>query len=179
MTILIALGSNRRHGRHGTPGRVLRAALAALQQSGGHDIGVTAASSVWITPALGPGGRTYANMAAALETALPPEELLARLHEVEAAFGRRRYRRWGARVLDLDLLAYGEAVRPSRHRWPGTRTRVRAASRALVLPHPEMHRRAFVLGPLLGIAPDWRHPVLGLTVRQMSARLRRPRVSVG
>ena len=161
MTILVALGSNRRHGRYGAPERVLRKALAAIEARG---ITVERASTVWRTKALGPGGRNYANMVIAVRTPLGPEALLGELHDLEAAFGRRRWRRWGARVLDLDLLAYGQKVRRSQRRWP--------AGTELRLPHPQMHRRAFVLDPAAEIAPRWRHPILRLTVRQMQARLR-------
>lgn len=174
MTILIALGSNRAHGRHGPPPAILGAALAALADRG---VGIVARSRIHGTKPLGPGGRNYANRVAVVETHLPPYALLDALHRVETEFGRRRQRRWGARVLDLDLLAYGVEVRPDPFIW---RAAARAATdgggafvpRGLVLPHPQMHRRPFVLAPALEVAPDWQHPVLGLTVRQMAARLK-------
>ena len=78
--------------------------------------------------------------------------LLTVLQRVERGFGRKRWRRWGARVLDLDLLAFGQQV------LTGDRLRV---------PHPELHRRLFVLAPMREVVPGWRHPRLGLTVRQM------------
>lgn len=164
MTILVALGSNRRHVRYGAPGKILYAALAELD---GRGVGTLSASSVWKTRALGPGGRDYANMVVSVSTDLSPAALLAVLHAVESAFGRRRWRRWGARVLDLDLLSYGQIVRPSLLHWPN--------GRGLILPHPHLHRRAFVLDPAAEVASGWRHPVLGLTIRQMQARLRAPR----
>src|SRR5688572_684073 len=94
----IALGSNRRHGRHGGPMGVVRAAVQALSELGE----VEATSSIRATPALGPAGRAFANAAALLATDLPPDELLDALKQVERDFGRRGGRRWGPRVLDLD-----------------------------------------------------------------------------
>lgn len=152
----IALGSNRRHGRHGAPADVVRAALAALGGLG--DVG--AVSTVRATPALGPAGRGFANAAAILSTALDPEDLLDRLKSIERAFGRRTGRRWGPRVLDLDIILWSHGP------WDGP---------APILPHPEFRHRAFVLDPLVEIAPDWRDPITGASVRQLHARLTAPR----
>ena len=154
--VIIALGSNQRHGHHGAPVGVVRAALAALATVG---ISVEAVSKLRATAPVGPKQRGYVNAAVRGTTALDPADLLALLHRVEADFGRKRRRKWGARVLDLDLIAYGSVV-ASR---PGLR-----------LPHPEMHRRTFVLDPVQDVAPDWRHPGFNLTVRQLRARLTRP-----
>lgn len=151
---LIALGSNRRHGRHGRPEGVLRAAIAALAELGA----VTAVSRLHATAPLGPGGRRFANAVVALESALAPADLLRRLKALEAEFGRRRGRRWGDRVLDLDILGAGALVL----RAPG-----------LQLPHPRLDGRRFVLDPLVEVAPGWRHPVRNATVRQLHARLLR------
>lgn len=153
---LLGLGSNRRHGRFGAPPAVLAAALAALAREG---VVVVARSAVVATPPLGPGGRRYANAAALVESALPPPALLALAKRIERAFGRRAGRRWGARVLDIDLLA-----------WSGGRWR----DRGLAIPHPAMAHRWFVLDPLMAVAPDWRLPG-GASVRQLRARLTRPR----
>jgi 2-amino-4-hydroxy-6-hydroxymethyldihydropteridine diphosphokinase len=147
----IALGSNRRS-RHGSPAQTVRAALAELQ--------VEAASAVHLTPALGPAGRSFANAAGILATELEPPELLEALKETERRFGRRGGRKWGPRVLDLDILLWSGGA------WAGA---------GLVVPHPEMRRRRFVLEPLAEIAPDWRDPVSGATVRQLLARLTAPR----
>ena len=151
----VALGSNRRHGRHGPPERVLDAALAALAGTG---VVVRARSRVHRTAPLGPAGRSFANAAAVIETPLDPPALLAALKRIERRFGRRRGRRWGARVLDLDILL-----------WSGGAWR----SRALTVPHRALARRRFVLDPLAGIAPRWALPS-GATVRQLHARLTRP-----
>ena len=150
----------------------LRAAAAWLRR-----LGPVRASRVWRTPAWPPGaGPDFANAAFALETRLSPEALLARLHAIEARLGRGRARRWGVRTLDLDLLAVGGAVRPD----PGTLRRwmaldpaaqARRAPPRLILPHPRMHERAFVLAPLAEVAPGWRHPATGETVAAMLAEL--------
>ena len=99
-----------------------------------------------------------------------PEALMRLCHRVERAAGRARGTRWGSRTLDLDLVAYHEVVlNPARrgvHRW-------RATDRVpLTVPHPDLEARAFVLVPLREIAPNWHHPVTGLTADGMLRRLR-------
>ena len=163
--LLIALGSNRRHGRHGSPAGVVAAAVAALGDLG---LTVVARSTIRATAPLGPGGRSFANAVVSAASDLPLPEVLRRLKALEAAFGRRRGKRWGDRVLDLDIIARGGAVTPSRLQW-------RRAGRGLIVPHPRLAARAFVLDPLVEIAPGWRHPVLGATARQLRARARRPK----
>ncbi len=151
--ILVAIGSNRCHGRHGRPDGVVRAAIAALP-------GVAAVSPIIATAPLGPGTRRYANAVVALGWAGSLPDLLTLLKALERDFGRRRGLRWGDRVLDLDIAAAGDQVMRSRR---------------LTVPHPELARRRFVLDPLVTIAPGWRHPVTGLTARQLRARLLRPK----
>ncbi len=146
----IALGSNRRS-RHGPPEETLRAAAAAM--------GAERLSRIQRTPALGPAGRRFANAAAILVSGLAPPDLLIRLKEIEQAFGRRPGRRWGPRVIDLDIILWSEGP---------------FEAGGLVIPHPEFRRRRFVLDPLAEIAPGWRDPLSGLTVRQLLSRLRRP-----
>ena len=163
--VLIAIGSNRPHHRHGAPARVVAAAVAALAAAG---LGIAAVSRTYATAPVGPSQRRYANAAVAVTGTPPLPELLRLLKRIEAEFGRRRGRRWAARVLDLDIIAVGPAVLPSRLRW-------RAAVRGLAVPHRALAGRRFVLDPLADIAPAWRHPVLGATVRQLRARVRRPK----
>lgn len=158
--IVIAVGSNRPHGRHGRPAGVVRAAVEALGAAG---FPVGAVSPILLTRAVGPGGRDYANAVMTSSTSLTPPQIVAALKAVERGFGRRRGRRWGARVLDLDLIAWGTGVWPGRLLW--------RQSRGVAAPHRSMHLRDFVLTPMLAVAPDWRHPFIGLTVRQMHARL--------
>ncbi len=134
---------------------------------------VEAVSRFYRTPCFPVGaGPDYVNAAALVTAPGDAASLLARLHEIEADFGRERVERWGMRTLDLDLLAFGNQVLPSDRSFSDWATltpekqRIRAPDE-LVLPHPRLHERAFVLIPLMDIAPDWVHPVFGLTVRQM------------
>ncbi|MBB5714973.1 2-amino-4-hydroxy-6-hydroxymethyldihydropteridine diphosphokinase [Sphingomonas aerophila] len=151
-TYLIALGSNR-PGRHGGPAAAIGAALAAIG-------GVVIASPVIATPPLGPSIRRFANAAALIESDEAPPELLARLKRIERAMGRRRGRRWGARAIDIDIIAWSGGI------W---------RARTLMVPHPAFRQRDFVLRPVARIAPDWRDPVTGLTMRQLERRLTRAR----
>lgn len=113
-----------------------------------------------ITAPIGPSSRRYANAAAIVASDLDPPRLLDRLKRIEKAFGRRRNRRWGARVLDIDIVLWSAG--PWR-------------SRALTIPHTQYRNRAFVLGPANAIAPHWRDPDTGFTLRQLYARLTHPR----
>ena len=149
----IALGSNRPHGRFGRPAGVVEAAIARLDE----DFGLFDASPIVLNPAHGGAGRDFANAVALIESDAEPPEMLTRLKAIEREFGRRRGRRWGPRVLDLDVAL-----------WSGGTFR----SRRLTVPHPQLARRAFVLQPLAAIAPNW--PVVGsLSVRHLAHRLAR------
>ncbi len=151
---LIALGSNRRHHRHGAPPNVLQAALAALADAG---ITVEAAAPIIASAPLGASLRRYANSAALVKTGLEPEALLDALKQIEARFGRRTGgQQWSARVLDLDIVL-----------WSGGAF----ASPALIVPHPAFRTRDFVLRPACMIAADWRDPISSLSLRQLRARL--------
>ena len=154
-TYLVALGSNRRHGRHGAPAGVLAAALDALAAQG---MTILAAAPLISSAPIGPSHRRYANGAALVESADSPPALLARLKAIERAFGRRAGRRWGARVLDLDIILWSGGI------W---------ASPGLSIPHPAFRSRGFVLTPAKAIVPDWRDPLSGFTLRQLAARLAR------
>ena len=148
----IGIGSNRR-GRHGGPVDEVRAAIAAIG-------GLIAASPVIGSAPLGPSIRRFANAAVLIASDETPPVLLARLKAIEAAFGRRRGRRWGERVIDLDILLWSGGT----WREPG-----------LTVPHVALASRAFVLGPLARIAPGWRVPPDGRSVRQLSHAVDRPR----
>ena len=142
---VIGLGSNRR-GRHGSPAQEVRAALEALG-------GLVAASPIIASAPLGPSIRRFANAVALIDSDEEPPELLDRLKAIEADFGRRRGQRWGARVIDLDIILW------SGGSWAGP---------GLIVPHLAFRERGFVLGPLAMIAPAWRDPVTHRTVRQLA-----------
>jgi 2-amino-4-hydroxy-6-hydroxymethyldihydropteridine diphosphokinase len=149
----IAIGSNRPHGRYGRPTGVVEAAIARLDE----EFGLFDASPIILNTAHGGAGRDFANAVALVESGLEPPEMLRRLKEIERDFGRRRGRRWGPRVIDLDIVL-----------WSGGRFR----SRSLTVPHCELSRRSFVLAPLAAIAPSWR--IEGpLTARHLAHRLAR------
>lgn len=151
VVILVALGSNLVSDRFGTPLETCRAALADMERRGVRIL----ARSRWYRTAPVPVSDQpwFVNAVAAVGTALPPAELLALLHEIEADFGRVRTRRNEARVIDLDLLSYGD--------------RLLEGPEAPLLPHPRLHERAFVLLPLADVAPEWRHPMTGEGIAEM------------
>lgn len=170
VTCLIAMGSNQGADRIG----ILRAAVGAMKSRGLH---VAAASRMFSTPCFPAGaGPDYVNAALRVTTALSPEAVLAELHEIEAEFGRERVQRWGMRTLDLDLLDHGGIVCPDLAGWqlwvdlPPERQRAVAPDH-LVLPHPRIQDRAFVLVPLAEVAEGWRHPVTGQDVAAMLTAL--------
>ena len=135
--VVIALGANL-----GDAPRTLQTALDDLGDAL-HD--VRRAPFVGTDPVGGPDQPRYVNTVAVATTSLTPEELLARLHAVEARHGRVREVRWGARSLDLDLVQYGE---------PATGSDVTSEDAALTLPHPRAHERGFVLQPWSRVDPD-------------------------
>jgi 2-amino-4-hydroxy-6-hydroxymethyldihydropteridine diphosphokinase len=152
----VALGSNRRHIRHGRPAGVIEAAISCLDQ----EFGLFDASPILLNKAVGNAGRDFANAVALIEAGLEPPEMLAKLKQLERKFGRRAGQRWGDRVLDLDLVAWSGGIYRSRD---------------LTIPHPRLKERHFVLGPLNAVAPGW--AIQGaLTVRHLASRLgkRRP-----
>ena len=150
----IAIGSNRTHGRHGRPAAVVEAAVAELDRR----FGLFDASPLLINPAAGGAGRDFANAVVLVESQQAPRAMLAELKAIERAFGRRPGRRWGPRVLDLDILAWdGGAVR----------------ERGLTIPHAMLEKRAFMLLPFGQVAPHWRVRG-GLTARHLAHRLGKP-----
>ena len=151
---LVGLGSNC-PGPWGTPSETITRALQELQRAG---VAVRKVSAFYETAAMGrPGQPAYVNAAAAIDTALAPEALLRLLKRIERAAGRRGSSGpWSARTLDIDILDYKGLV---RHWRDGRPDFARAGPRPLVLPHPWIEERPFVLRPLLDVAPGWRHPV--------------------
>lgn len=151
--------------------------LAAAKTLESADLTVVRMSRLYATPCFPHGaGPDYVNAVALINTNLDADGLLTRLHGVEATFGRDRGIRWGQRTLDLDLVAMGDLVLPdaaTQDHWRGLDPAVQAkvAPQQLILPHPRLQDRAFVLVPMAEVAPDWRHPRSGLTVVEMLGRL--------
>lgn len=166
--VLIALGSNATS-QAGSPRETVLAAISALRA-----IFVDATvSGLYQTPAFPAGsGPNFVNAACAFHADMPAPDILAHLHDIEAAFERKRSKRWGPRTLDLDLIACGSAVRPDHAgftHWQNLPLSAQTTQTPteLILPHPRMQDRPFVLVPLADIAPDWVHPVIGQSVEQM------------
>lgn len=170
---LVAIGANLPVDEQ-PPKVTLRHAIQRLSDSG---VGIDSVSRFFETPCFPAGaGPDYVNAVFSVSGVSDPKTFLQKLHVVEAQFARERNQRWGSRTLDLDLLACGDSVLPDREmfdRWfaLSAAEQQRATPETLILPHPRMHERAFVLVPLLDIAPDWRHPVTGVSVREMVAGL--------
>lgn len=179
MQILLALGANLPRdvtSGTGAPAETLRLALADLPSLGLHLVALSPFFQTACFPA--GAGPDYVNAAACCEVAegTKPARLLATLHDLEARYGRARSTRWAGRTLDIDLLAAGDHILPDietqthwRHLPPSEQAQ--RAPETLILPHPRLQDRGFVLVPLEHVAPDWRHPILGLTVTQMRAAL--------
>lgn len=152
--IIVALGSNL-----GDRADYLAQARMALEA---HDIEISSASSIIETPALVPEGAPaewhvpYLNQVVRVRTDLNPMSLLVCLKHIERDLGRAERATWAPREIDLDLIAYGDEI---------------IITEALMLPHPQMDQRAFVLKPLMEIAPHWRHPVLEKTAEELLAEL--------
>ena len=151
--ILIALGANLPCS-YGSPEETLKMAMLALENVGVH---IIASSSIWVTkPVPASLQPLYRNAVVSVRTKHRPESLLKLLHVIEADFGRVRKERNEARVLDLDLIAYGETV---------------IHDSTIDIPHPRMHERGFVLAPLCEINAQWYHPVLQKTAEELLAML--------
>ena len=151
--ILIALGANLA-GPFGAPEDNIKAAMTALKVRG---VKIVQSSRIWLTaPVPASDQPMYRNSVIAVETDKTLPELFRTLKLIERDFGRSSAERNAPRVIDLDLIAYGKTV---------------TTTEGLSVPHPRMHRRAFVLQPLREIAPDWVHPVLKKTTSELLANL--------
>jgi 2-amino-4-hydroxy-6-hydroxymethyldihydropteridine diphosphokinase len=148
-TVYVGIGSNLGNRR-----KNCNRAVKLLEEKG---IVVKKRSSVYETEPWGVKEQPlFLNMAVEIETALPPRKLLDIIRDIEKEVGRERTFHWGPRIIDLDILLYNNRV---------------ILERQLKIPHPFLHRRAFVLKPLDEIAPDIMHPVLKISVHEMLQRI--------
>jgi len=159
-TLLLALGANM-PGTWGAPDETLARTQRELGTAG---LRILRVSRLYATMPVGPGRQQrYLNAVLVATASMAPAALLRRIKQIERCAGRRLGQHWGPRCLDLDLLDFGGR----RLGWPPRR---REKGR-LILPHPEMHRRAFVLVPLLEVDRHWWHPAIGLPGRVLLQRL--------
>ncbi|OHC75965.1 MAG: 2-amino-4-hydroxy-6-hydroxymethyldihydropteridine diphosphokinase [Rhodospirillales bacterium RIFCSPLOWO2_12_FULL_58_28] len=150
--IIIGIGANLPSPRYGSPMATCEAAVAAII-----DRGIAAPRrSRWhrSSPVPASDQPWYINGVAEIKTALPPADILAILHDIETQCGRTPGERNAARILDLDILAFGDHVADGEEG-------------GICLPHPRMHERAFVLLPLAELCPGWVHPVSKLSVEEL------------
>ncbi len=167
--VLLAMGANLASVA-GVPEVTIKESLRELSEAG---IEVLEVSKLYRTPAFPTGsGPDFVNAAVLCRTKMSPTEIIQNLHRIEEKFGRERKDRWSARTIDIDLLAVGVLVCPDieTHKiWRSLSLteQQKQVPDGLILPHPRMQERAFVLRPLADVAPDWQHPILGQTVLEM------------
>ncbi|SFH46688.1 2-amino-4-hydroxy-6-hydroxymethyldihydropteridine diphosphokinase [Pedobacter insulae] len=149
-TVHLLLGSNL-----GNRQKIIDEALTLLGQRVGE---IQLTSSIYETAAWGKVDQpSFLNVAVAIQTELTPLQLLEAVLKIEVELGRVRHEKWGARMIDIDIILYGDEVVNLRH--------------TLQIPHPEMHNRRFVLLPMMEIAPDRVHPVLQQNISELLANL--------
>tara|TARA_Y100000766_G_scaffold268819_1_gene265275 strand:- start:477 stop:1037 length:561 start_codon:yes stop_codon:yes gene_type:complete len=175
----IALGSNLNL-EGCSPKELLKQGIAELNKS---DLQAKSISRFFKNPAFPIGsGPDFVNAAIKVRTHEKAQNVMNQLHAIEQKFGRSRKKRWGERTLDLDLIAFGRSIKPNKSiyfYWHNLNeeSRINEAPCDLILPHPRMHERVFVLIPMLDIAPDWIHPVLMKNTSQLCDDLSNEEIS--
>jgi len=166
---IVAIGSNQRL-NNSSSSDVLSTALSRIAVSVGS---VTSLSRFFQTPVFPKGsGPDFVNAALVVRAEGSADEILEKLHAIEHELGRVRETRWGKRTIDIDLIAVEQKIIPNSEtyrkwqRLPFSQ-QSKIAPDQLILPHPRMQDRAFVLGPMMEICPDWVHPVIQKSVSQM------------
>ncbi len=151
----------------------LQVAIEALGLFFDAEMRITQQSQWYSAPAFPSGsGPDYVNGVVKVSTTLSAAQVLAALHGIENQLGRTRPARWASRIVDLDLLDFDGDVQPDAmvyKRWKTLplEAQMRETPEQLILPHPRLQDRSFVLKPLAEIAPDWQHPVMGLTATEL------------
>lgn len=162
--IILALGSNKA-GRWGNAAEVVSQAIAELDAVNTDH--VVLRSSLYRTAGMGPGQPDdFINAVVTYRTHLAPQALLRRIKQIERMAGGRSALRWGPRTLDIDIIDYHGRL--CRWGMSNASSHAHASPGKLVLPHPLMHKRPFVLEPLREILPQWRHPVFFRTAEQLA-----------
>ena len=173
-TAILAFGANLASAI-GQPRDTIEAALGTLEAEG---VGLCRLSSFYRSAALtlneDADAPDFVNLVATVATKLQPDDLLALCLETERRYGRSPGARWSARTLDIDLIAYEDLILPNQAAWQeiSSSTDPAAISKELMVPHPRMHIRDFILVPLVEVEPQWRHPVTGKSARMMLEQLR-------
>lgn len=169
---IIATGSNILNSlREGLP-----PVEAALKLLSSESVEIISQSPLYKTKAFPAGsGPDFTNGAVLCETTLSAQGLLAYLHKIESQLGRTRSQRWEPRIIDLDLIDFDGTIAPDPVQYQKWRdlpleNQMKQAPETLILPHPRLQERVFVLVPMRDIAPDWVHPVSGKTLDQLLSR---------
>jgi 2-amino-4-hydroxy-6-hydroxymethyldihydropteridine diphosphokinase len=172
-TVYLAFGSNQADSLKGSVA-IIQSSYALLMAN---SVNIITISPFFQTPAFPAGnGPDYVNSVVCAQTSLNQNDLLAVLHDIEATLGRKRKQRWGARVVDIDLLDYQGCILPSLEiyqYWRDMKLELQKTSWPddLILPHPRIQDRGFALVPLKAVAPDWVHPVTHESIDVLIERL--------
>ncbi len=170
---IVAIGSNQRLNNSSLSDLLIDGVSRIAKEVGT----IKAVSRFFETPAFPAGsGPNFVNAVLCVDAARPADEILTQLHVIEHELGRVRKKRWGQRTIDIDLIAVDNEIAPNPETYKKWQLlpiaqQTEIAPDRLILPHPRMQDRAFVLGPLMDIWPDWIHPVIHQSARQMFADL--------